>query len=89
MGHKDGNWLLLQLGCMVAYMVGVIIAVGGVKRLSRERRVRARGVWVSAIQTGMLRFLPAEIPSRRQLSLAEHSVTRRPAPAAQDAAQIA
>src|SRR5262245_10712715 len=26
-------WLLLQLACMVAYMVGVIIASGGVKRL--------------------------------------------------------
>jgi hypothetical protein len=34
---KDGKnaWLLLQLACMLAYMVGVIIAGGGVKRLSR------------------------------------------------------
>lgn len=28
-------WLALQLACMVAYMVGVIIASGGMKRLSR------------------------------------------------------
>lgn len=28
-------WLALQLTCMVVYMVGVIIASGGVKRLSR------------------------------------------------------
>lgn len=34
---KDGKnvWLLLQLACMVAYLVGVILAPGGVKRLSR------------------------------------------------------
>lgn len=28
-------WLALQLACMVAYMVGVIIASGGMKRLNR------------------------------------------------------
>jgi hypothetical protein len=34
---KDGKnvWLLLQLACMVAYMVGVIFASRGVRRLSR------------------------------------------------------
>jgi hypothetical protein len=34
---KEGKnaWLLLQLACMVAYMVGVILASGGVKRLIR------------------------------------------------------
>ena len=30
-----GVWLLLQLACMVVYMVGVILAASGVKRLSR------------------------------------------------------
>ncbi len=34
---NDGKnaWLLLQLACMVAYMIGVILASGGMKRLSQ------------------------------------------------------